>query len=486
MAVALLAARISAAPSYVGSQACLACHKEIGEYYQKMPMAKTSGRISHFPPAGAFTQKAAGERFVIEGSQVRQSRATHTLSYFIGSGAAGRSFLFSHDGFLFLAPVTFYTEAQRWDMSPGYQHARENLWNRPIEPNCLFCHSTRPQPIYGTQNRYAEPPFLEEGIGCERCHGPGSEHVARTGPIVNPAKLAPAQRDSICAQCHLTGKARIDRPAMQLAMFRPGAKLSDYVSVFIASDAAEARLRVTSHMEKLSYSACRQKSGEALWCGSCHSQHRSVDFRSKCLHCHESKLTREHAGREHCASCHMPRTQAADSNHGVFTDHSIPRQSRPPAARKSKGVLIPFPGFASDDRTLGLAYAEAALESNDPSHRREALRLLRQALPANTNDWNLLTRLAFLESPERALPLYQRSLAIRPQQPVALINAGAIHAQSGNLNQAIDYFRKALAMNPGLTEASRNLATALRATGRADEARQVIRQALMFAPEVDR
>ncbi|MBL8234661.1 MAG: tetratricopeptide repeat protein, partial [Bryobacterales bacterium] len=101
------------------------------------------------------------------------------------------------------------------------------------------------------------------------------------------------------------------------------------------------------------------------------------------------------------------------------------------------------------------------------------------------DDWNLLTRLAYLEEPERALALYERSLKLRPQQPVALVNAGTILARQGRLAQAMEYWRRALAMNPGLTEASRNLAMALRAAGRRDEADQVLRNAKWFAPGVD-
>lgn len=445
-------------------------------------MSRTNGTLTQPLPAASFTARSTGLRFTIGGHQVRFGDATYPLRYFIGSGAAGISFLFQHDGFLFLAPLTYYTQSRQWDMSPGYQNARENLWNRPIEPNCLFCHATRPQPIYATQNRYADPPFLEPGIGCERCHGPGSDHATGIGPIVNPASLPPAQRDSICAQCHLTGKARIDKPGKELAMFRPGNNLSDFVSVFVDSDAAAVRLRVTSHGEKLAYSACRRKSGDALWCGSCHNIHGTVSVRLKCLECHEGKLPSPHAALPDCAGCHMPRTKAADANHGVFTDHSIPRRIRPPGVSKKRD-LVPFPGFSSDDRMLGLAYAEAALESNETSHRHEALRLLRQALPHYPADWNLLTRLAYLEAPGKALPLYQRSLAIRPHQPVALVNAGVILAQSGNLPLAMEYWRKALSMNPGLSEASRNLATALRATGRGEEANQVLGRAAPFSTE---
>jgi hypothetical protein len=451
-------------------------------------MARTSGQSTD-TPAGSFTHRPSGTRFVVEAGAVRSGGLVRGLPFFVGSGTAGRSFLTGHDGFLFLAPVTWYAQQRRWDVSPGYQQARDHLWTRPIEPNCLFCHSTRPQPIFGTQNRYADPPFLEGGIGCERCHGPGSAHVGG-GPIVNPAKLAGPARSSICAQCHLAGKARINRPGKELAMYRPGERFSDYVSVFVAS-ARGGRLRVTSHVEKLSQSACRDAASGPIECGACHQVHgdsaeRASLVQRTCLECHSARLDPAHAARPSCAACHMPRVKASDANHGVFTDHSIPRVARPQVEEPRAPVLVPSEGFTSDDRMLGLAYAEVALESGEPFHRREALRLLRRALPEAAGDWNLLTRLAFLEEPDAALALYERSLAVRPRQPVALVNAGALHAARGNLPRAMEYWLRALSMNPGLSEASRNLATALRAAGRGDEAQRVLREAARFDPEVGR
>ncbi len=46
-------------------------------------------------------------------------------------------------------------------------------------------------------------------ITCERCHGPGSDHVAiGRGSIVNPRKLAPAARSMVCGQCHERGDVK--------------------------------------------------------------------------------------------------------------------------------------------------------------------------------------------------------------------------------------------------------------------------------------
>ncbi len=57
----------------------------------------------------------------------------------------------------------------------------------------------------GAINIDDDPEMDEINIGCERCHGPGSEHVANAGQsryIVNP-KLLSAERSSVvCGRCH--------------------------------------------------------------------------------------------------------------------------------------------------------------------------------------------------------------------------------------------------------------------------------------------
>jgi hypothetical protein len=137
--------------------------------------------------------------------------------------------LFAVDGFLFESPVNWYTDRQRWDMAPAFGNASEMPMNLPAFASCLHCHVSgmRP-PLAGTENHYQSPPFSDSGVTCERCHGPGAAH-AKGGAIVDPAKLDPGRRDAVCMQCHLEGKAAIERPGRHIYDFQPGEQLSDYV-----------------------------------------------------------------------------------------------------------------------------------------------------------------------------------------------------------------------------------------------------------------
>jgi len=165
----------------IGSQACRPCHSAIANSYAQTPMARSSGPIESISLTPANVT-AAGQRYQVSKNQLSLKEAGAEIivpmSFFIGSGAAGRSFLFARDRYLFELPVAWYARKNRWDASPGYESEPGVKLNRAIEPTCLFYHSSQVRPIFGTQNRYAEKPFLEGGVCCERCHGPGSQHAS--------------------------------------------------------------------------------------------------------------------------------------------------------------------------------------------------------------------------------------------------------------------------------------------------------------------
>jgi hypothetical protein len=99
--------------------------------------------------------------------------------------------------------------------------------------------------------------FLDEAISCERCHGPAGEHLKPpgAGSIVNPARLAPPARDSVCEQCHLAGiTQRILNAGRDFTDFRPGQRLEDVFTVYTRAGAQG--FKVISHAEQLSLSAC--------------------------------------------------------------------------------------------------------------------------------------------------------------------------------------------------------------------------------------
>ncbi len=447
---------------FVGSQECQTCHATIAEKYSRTAMAQSSGPVKSVAPAEFM---AAGQAYRIAGNRLFAGTASVAFDYFIGSNTRGRTWLYQRDGYLFELPVSWYVQTQSWDASPGYEQYRHARFDRPVEDSCLGCHASRVRVVRDTQNRFGEPPFADNGVSCERCHGPGSEHVQNpaAAPMVNPAALDPERRDSVCAQCHLSGVSRVTRAGRRFADFRAGEKIADYATYFVW-DAAHQDLKVTSHVERLAASACKRAAGDALWCGSCHDPHTDANrTQAACVGCHSEA----HHAKEECATCHMPKAAAVDAGHGVFTDHSIPRVPRHAAQHAGQKHLVAFLG-AADDRAWGIAYAEAG----DGRARQHLLR----AQPA---DAQVLLRLAVSEpDARRAASQYQSVLREDPGNVTALVNLGVFYARAGGTEEAAKLWRRALDANPAIEGAAVNLSQVLPR----DQARQVLERYLSFNP----
>ncbi len=500
---------------YVGNSACARCHATIFESYQRTAMANASGpAIDALTPA-EFDHKRSGVHYRIyrEGDRAWLSydrpgdsslHGKKELLYYIGSGKRGRTYLFETDGFLFESPVNWYTDKQTWDMAPGYTSAREIPLNLPAYTSCLQCHVSGMQsPLKGMANRYPAPPFTHNGVSCERCHGPGAAHV-NGGAIVNPAKLNAARRDDVCMQCHLEGKAPIERPGRHVYEFRPGDALADYIRYFVLVGGPGTALGAVSHVEALAQSGCKKKSGDAMSCTSCHNPHqspapetRAAYYRGKCLACHgESFAAKHHADHPDCTECHMPTSPSTDVPHTQVTDHRIPR--RPQISQQllqdadghgSSPQLAPFPSSQEvDPRDLALAWG-SLVENGMSGAEPQARKLLSAALKQSPDDPALLVALAYIEqkggATEDAREMYQRALRTDPDLTDAATNLGVIEAQKGNLQGAVKLWLDAFYRAPDRSSIGMNLALAYCQGGKYDDARKSVVRVLEFNSDLD-
>ena len=97
----------------------------------------------------------------------------------VGSGKKGQSYLYWKDAKLFQLPVSYSTSTEGWCKSPGYV-ADTPFFDRRVPAQCLECHTTNARTIAGNAREYGD--FFDKsqlvyGITCERCHGPGADHI---------------------------------------------------------------------------------------------------------------------------------------------------------------------------------------------------------------------------------------------------------------------------------------------------------------------
>jgi predicted CXXCH cytochrome family protein len=500
----------SGSDTYIGSEPCAKCHASIYETYSRTAMANASGPASQGVIAGDFEHKASGVHYRVSaadgqvwlnferpGDPMLQGR--RELLYFIGSGGRGRSYLFSVDGFLFESPINWYGQRRVWDMAPAYQHAREMPMNLPALPGCLSCHTSGLQPpLPGTQNKYPSPVYAHSGITCERCHGAGNLHAANSGPIINPAKLAPERRDQICMQCHLEGNVAIEQPGRHLYEFEAGENLSDFVRYFVYIGDDRRGMGALSQVQALAQSVCKKKTGNAMWCISCHDPHstpaaaQKVEYyRAKCVACHgDAFAEKHHANQRDCTQCHMARAASSDVAHTQVTDHRILRvpemQLEDLGASRARD-LVPFPPGTADARDLALAWQSVAANGTE-EERSKARSMLEAAVVRTPNDAVLLAALGYAEQQsgalDRARENYERALAIDPSARDAATNLGVMEAKAGDLTSAVVLWKRAFANSPGTSQIGMNIAFAYCAADKLDEARTYVRRVLEFNPDL--
>jgi hypothetical protein len=342
--------------SYVGTAACVGCHKANHDSYLLTPHSKALADLDPAaePPDGTYEHKASGRTYRVyrENGKLRHeetlrdpsgrvvARVDMPIKYVIGSGHFCRSYLVEADGFLDESPITWYTGRSKYDMSPGYDFPTHWSFERPITHGCMKCHCGGVS-AEGTVHKLT---VREAAVGCENCHGPGSKHVElmktkKLAPgeadltIVNPSKLPRPLMEAICGECHLGSAASVRLRGRGPDDYRPGMPLSNQ-RIDYRFAGAEGSMTVTGHLEQLRLSKCYINSN--LSCLTCHDPHARqkpadpVAFhKQQCLSCHKPESCHAAATAraatkpaDNCVTCHMPRGDT-DIPHLAFTHHRI-------------------------------------------------------------------------------------------------------------------------------------------------------------------
>lgn len=368
-----LRATKGAAAGYVEDKACATCHKELYDSYQHVGMAKSFAKPDHAEViedfGKEFFHKASQRYYKIlkkDGQLVFQrynrdakgnpiNHFEEVIDWVMGSGNRARSYLYQTEaGELFTLPLGWYSEEKTWGMSPGFEDGNHLGVKRQVKRQCMFCHNAYPEVASGSDAHWEKhlfPKELPQGTGCQRCHGPGGNHIravmsgagieAVRKNIVNPAKLPAKQRDSVCFQCHMLpavtmiGSRKFDRADYS---FRPGEVLSDYIlhtETEVEGVKKEDFFEINHHGYRFWSSDCYQKSEGKLACITCHNPHTKPDsktFRAKvssvCQGCHAQPETMHSFAvtqADDCTACHMPTRRTRDVVLTTMTDHRIAR-----------------------------------------------------------------------------------------------------------------------------------------------------------------
>jgi len=424
------------------------------------------------------------------------------LEYTLGSGHLGFTYLYAKDDYWFETPVAYYAQTHGYNMKPGLGGI-PYMETRRVDGRCLRCHMSDVQSAdIGTENHFSGLPFLHVGITCESCHGDTREHVATKGKaaLINLKTIDPAQRDSICLNCHLEGKSRVARRGKYALNFKPGERISDYLSYFVYASVSGLP-RGVSEVEQFNQSQCKRVSGDAMSCMNCHDPHytpgpaeRVSFYRNKCLACHTQAkyATTHYANNPDCTSCHMPKRTANDIPHAGWTDHRIlqhPDAAEPAGDKEETSQLVPVLPGDTGQRELGLAYYDVATQG-DIGARQKAWEMLTNVHKSDANDVTVslaLGRLAqWAGKRSESANSYREVLKLDPNNLIAATNLGILLAQSGQIAAAETLWSPVFQRNEDIPELGLNLAYIECALEKPMRSREVLQQLLQYNPDEQR
>lgn len=349
-------------PSFVGSDKCVSCHEQEHSAWQgshhDLAMQKPSADtvLGDFNDA-TFTYSGVTTSFLRRGEQfiVRTDGEDGKLTEFPVEYVFGVYPLQQY--LLPLSRGRLQTLSIAWDARPKAQGGQrwyhlypdEQIdytdplhWTGPYmnwNTRCAECHSTDVKKNYSPVTREFNTTFKEIDVGCEACHGPGSDHIARTqaGTLAQDSGLLTqlsqrgdwvfAEGESIarrltplesngqidnCARCHsrrgtlgdyhygadLLDTHRLSLP--EFPLYHYDGQILDEVYVYGSF--------VQSKMHQA-----------GVVCSNCHEPHSNAlraDGNGVCAQCHKPDTYDTTSHHRHpasssgaqCANCHMPHT----------------------------------------------------------------------------------------------------------------------------------------------------------------------------------
>ena len=319
-----------ASSHYVGSTECKDCHTEIYDRWKKTRMANVV-QDPHAHPDAIIPDLSKPDPLL--------TFSKDDIAFTYGSKWKQRYFKQVGDDY-FVFPSQWDVTNKVW--RPYFvkngtdwwaEHYPPDNFQRPTGPLCDGCHSVNYD--------IATKKVTEWNVGCERCHGPGSEHVAHQGRpnIINPAKLNYVQANDVCIQCHSQGQPRknpikgkyYDWPVG----FDVGKNLVDFWKLeehklgetsfthFADGTAHKNRMQGNDFVQSLMYTRgvtcfnCHDVHGTendaVLWkpakniCFDCHGPNTAIGPHAPSVEAHTHHKPGS-TGNE-CIACHMPKIE---------------------------------------------------------------------------------------------------------------------------------------------------------------------------------
>jgi len=200
---------------------------------------------------------------------------------------------------IYILPIQYNEKTVEWvRYVPSNWYDSDNNPLPAVDPStsyerrCIGCHAVNPQLSFNATTGEWTAMVTERNIGCEDCHGPGSEHASTADPskILNPNNIPDKDRRlEVCGVCHGRGSSTATLGGKTFGFpyndtegaFRPGMVLSDFYtqttssSNFWPNELPYGRNSKSHHQQYLDFltSMHYTNSSEEVNCWTCHDPH---------------------------------------------------------------------------------------------------------------------------------------------------------------------------------------------------------------------
>ncbi|MBN2472136.1 MAG: hypothetical protein JXN59_15545 [Anaerolineae bacterium] len=202
-------------PDYQGRNECSSCHRGLSRDHTTSLHANALIPITA-EGAGIVADFSAGAEartLTLPGEDAARPFTLDDAVYALGAGRYAQRFIVADsEGTLFVLPVEWNAVDSQWQPFTLAESWPDPAYN--FVENCVYCHVTGLDREAGT--------WVDDGVQCEACHGPGAAHIT----LADEAGIRPTnaelveirtsifnEHDSqVCGQCHSAGTAPDGRP----------------------------------------------------------------------------------------------------------------------------------------------------------------------------------------------------------------------------------------------------------------------------------
>ena len=458
--------------SVVGSDKCANCHAEQCEQQATHHMAHTGAMIGpanqekifseerlalpfkqypgDAPFSGRYQKTEDGVFLTVDQGNAAPLRARADVVF----GARNLTMLTAEEGRRLRELCLSYSRLKNcWFVTPSHtmhEGTLGELGSVAHSTYCLSCHAS----VVAWRDDRLDPQASTFGVSCERCHGPGSAHIAAVEKnesdlkIYNSGRLSAYEQVLFCTQCH-----------------RKPADLSP-------RDVLNMDSEVARHAGAgLMLSACfRQSPAETtISCQDCHNPHTNAEdsvhhYNQSCLRCHED-IAKSHTSAvvttdSDCVGCHMQKIKSP-MGWMEFTNHWIRNPDQPvPRGTSEEPVIYALlekayrahlldPNVDTDRKSMTATSLAEILFVTD--RMSDGMRQIEDAIELNPDNPLPYERLAgiyrMLGRNKDAIEAYDQAIRIKPTNATLRFSRGRLLADEGKGAEALADLKIALPLS---------------------------------------